>query len=98
MEILELSGSAYEIGLQHGEMWQIKHGAEKLKNLGCKYILKTAGDHIIKNHNNIKTIIVELGQKGKIIAIHAQPAKYAIGTQIFFAEIFPLRKLDVNSH
>ena len=84
-ENIELMLTGKTLGLQHGEMWQIENGAKKLKSLGCKYLLKTAGDQLIKKYDKIDILISNL--KRRKVLTKSKPHKYAIGTQLFFIEI-----------
>ena len=78
-------------GLQEGERLQLLKGAEKLKEKGCDYMLKAAGDYIIRKTDNIPKLLEAIGN-GDFLSIHAQPGGYALGTAIFFCKVEALIK------
>ncbi len=89
---IELMPLGRKYGLQEGERLQLLQGAEKLKEKGCNYMLKTAGDYIIRKAGRLHALFEAIGD-GDFLSIHAQPGKYALGTAIFFCKTEALIKI-----
>ncbi len=90
-ENIELMPLGKKYGLQEGERLQLLQGAEKLKEKGCDYMLKAAGDYIIRKIDKLPLLLEHIGD-GDFLSIHAQPGSYALGTAIFFCKTEALIK------
>jgi len=89
---IELMPLGRRYGLQEGERLQLLKGAEKLKEKGCDYMLKTAGDYIIRKPDSLSLLIEYMGDDD-FLSMHAQPREYALGTAIFFCKTEALIKI-----
>jgi len=89
---IELMPLGRKYGLQEGERIQLLKGAEKLKEKGCNYLLKAAGDFIIRKIDSLPLLLEHIGDS-EFLAMNAQPANYALGTSMFFCKVDALIKI-----